>query len=60
MQTLTIPVTVTDEHGATDTQQIQITVNGTNDTPVAGVDVTANVSEGDSAISGQLSAIGCG
>nr|WP_315981314.1 VCBS domain-containing protein [Aliamphritea spongicola] len=56
VQTLTIPVTVTDEHGATDTQQIQITVNGTNDTPVAGVDVTANVSEGDSAISGQLSA----
>ncbi|MBN3564951.1 VCBS domain-containing protein, partial [Aliamphritea spongicola] len=56
VQTLTIPVTVTDENGATDTQQIQITVNGTNDAPVAGADVTASVNEGDSAISGQLSA----
>ncbi|WP_261842456.1 VCBS domain-containing protein [Aliamphritea ceti] len=56
VQTLTIPVTVTDENGATDTQQIQITVNGTNDAPVAGADVSATVSEGDSAISGQLSA----
>ncbi|MBN3564958.1 VCBS domain-containing protein, partial [Aliamphritea spongicola] len=56
VQTLTIPVTVTDENGATDTQQIQITVNGTNDAPVAGADVTATVNEGDSAISGQLSA----
>ncbi|MCV6610616.1 MAG: VCBS domain-containing protein, partial [Amphritea sp.] len=55
-QVLTIPVTVTDEHGATDTQQIQITVTGTNDTPVAGSDVTAAVNEGDSAISGQLTA----
>ena len=55
-QTLTIPVTVTDEHGATDSQQIQITVTGTNDAPVAGADVTANVTEGDSAISGQLTA----
>ncbi|MCV6611838.1 MAG: VCBS domain-containing protein, partial [Amphritea sp.] len=55
-QVLTIPVTVTDEHGATDTQQIQITVTGTNDTPVAGFDVTASVNEGDAAISGQLTA----
>ena len=55
-QTLTIPVTVTDENGATDSQQIQVTVTGTNDAPVAGADVTANVAEGDSAISGQLTA----
>ena len=33
---LTIPVTVTDDQGATDTSQIQITVTGTNDAPVAG------------------------
>ncbi|WP_194468922.1 VCBS domain-containing protein, partial [Amphritea balenae] len=55
-QVLTIPVTVTDDQGATDTQQIQVTVTGTNDAPVAGADVTASVDEGDSAISGQLSA----
>ena len=55
-QTLTIPVTVTDENGATDSQQIQVTVTGTNDAPVAGADVTANVAEGDTAISGQLTA----
>ncbi|MBQ0783776.1 MAG: VCBS domain-containing protein, partial [Amphritea sp.] len=55
-QTLTIPVTVTDENGATDSQQIQVTVTGTNDAPVAGADVTANVAEGDSATSGQLTA----
>jgi len=51
---LTIPVTVTDEHGATDTAQIQITVTGTNDAPVAGVNITANVDEGSASISGQL------
>ncbi len=39
---LTIPVTVTDEHGATDTSQIQITVTGTNDAPVA-IAVSDNV-----------------
>ena len=55
-QVLTIPVTVTDDQGATDTQQIRITVTGTNDAPVAGADVTASVDEGDSAISGQLTA----
>lgn len=31
---LRIPVTVTDEHGATDTTQIYISVQGTNDSPV--------------------------
>jgi len=51
---LTIPIIVTDEHGATDSSQIQITVNGTNDTPVAGVDVTTSVDEGAATITGQL------
>ncbi|RMG33107.1 MAG: hypothetical protein D6720_12110, partial [Gammaproteobacteria bacterium] len=50
-QVLTIPVAVTDNQGATDTQQIQITVQGTNDGPVAGADVTESVEEGDSSIS---------
>ncbi|MBL3601840.1 MAG: VCBS domain-containing protein, partial [gamma proteobacterium endosymbiont of Lamellibrachia anaximandri] len=51
---LTIPVTVTDDQGATDTTQIQITVRGTNDAPVAGADVTTSLDEGASSISGQL------
>ena len=46
--------TVTDDQGATDTSQIQITVVGTNDAPVAGADISAKVAEGDSAIGGQL------
>ncbi|MES9857436.1 MAG: VCBS domain-containing protein, partial [Sedimenticola sp.] len=53
---VTVPVTVTDETGATDTSQIQVTVQGTNDAPVASADVTASVGEGDSTLSGQLSA----
>ena len=35
-EVITIPVTVTDDQGATDMSQIQITVSGTNDAPVAG------------------------
>ncbi|MUK66271.1 tandem-95 repeat protein [Aliivibrio fischeri] len=34
-QTLTIPVTVTDEHGASATQNLEIVITGTNDAPVA-------------------------
>ncbi|MBG0790471.1 MAG: tandem-95 repeat protein, partial [Desulfovibrionaceae bacterium] len=52
--TLTVPVTVTDEHGATDISRIRITVGGTNDAPVAGAEVLASVDEGAAAISGQL------
>jgi VCBS repeat-containing protein len=33
-QILTIPVTVTDDQGAKDTSQLQITVTGTNDVPI--------------------------
>ena len=40
--TLTIPVTVTDDNGATDTTQIQITVQGTNDSISAVVDVDSS------------------
>jgi len=40
---LTIPVTVTDDQGGTDTAQIQITVKGTNDGPVAVADVAETI-----------------
>ncbi|SBS67193.1 VCBS domain-containing protein [Vibrio atlanticus] len=42
ISTFTIPVTVTDSVGATDTKDLVITVTGTNDTPViSGVDTGA-------------------
>ncbi len=53
-EVLTIPVTVTDDKGATDTTQIRITVNGTNDAPLAGADVTNSVDAGDAVINGLL------
>ncbi len=41
-QTLTIPVTVTDEHGAASTQNLEIIVTGTNDAAkVSGVDTSS-------------------
>lgn len=44
-QTLTIPVTVTDEHGVSATQNLEIVITGTNDAAkVAGVD-TGDVAE---------------
>jgi len=51
---INVPVVVTDEHGASDTTQIQITVHGTNDAPVAGASVTTSVDEGAATITGQL------
>jgi len=39
--TETFTVIVTDEHGATDTQVVTITVQGTNDAPVASADVNS-------------------
>ncbi len=38
---VTVPITVTDEEGATDSSQIQVTVSGTNDAPIADSDVIA-------------------
>ncbi len=55
-QLLKVPVTVTDEHGVTDTTEIQITVTGTNDAPVAEAEVVREVDEGGAVISGRLSA----
>jgi VCBS repeat-containing protein len=56
VEILGIPVTVTDEQGASTSTQLQITVNGSNDGPVAGASVTAAVSEGAAVVSGQLTA----
>ncbi len=53
-KTLVIPVTVTDDNGATDTTRITLTVTGTNDVPVAGSEVVKTIDEGAAAISGQL------
>ncbi|MBG0790470.1 MAG: tandem-95 repeat protein, partial [Desulfovibrionaceae bacterium] len=55
--TLTVPVTVADEHGATDAGQIRITVGGTNDAPVAGAEVLASADEGAGTITGQVTAV---
>ncbi|HFQ5220678.1 TPA: VCBS domain-containing protein, partial [Vibrio vulnificus] len=47
-QTLTVPVTVTDEHGASATQNLEIVITGTNDAAlISGVD-TGSVTEGGS------------
>ncbi|TLP78133.1 retention module-containing protein [Pseudomonas nitroreducens] len=51
-QTLAINYTVTDEHGATDTSTLTLTITGTNDAPVAAV-MKETVYE-DSKIGGQL------
>ncbi|MES9902069.1 MAG: cadherin domain-containing protein, partial [Sedimenticola sp.] len=40
---VTIPILVTDERGETASSQIQVTVSGTNDAPVAAADVIASV-----------------
>ncbi|OQX35490.1 MAG: hypothetical protein B0D96_06710, partial [Candidatus Sedimenticola endophacoides] len=53
---LSIPVTVTDEHGASASSRVTVTVTGTNDAPVAGAGVAMAVDEGGAALTGQLSA----
>ncbi len=62
ISTFTIPVTVTDSAGATDTKDLVITVTGTNDTPViSGVDtgtlkedVSANPQNNELTATGKL------
>jgi VCBS repeat-containing protein len=44
-QTVTIPVTVTDKHGATDTKNLVITVHGTEDASIIGGQDTGTVTE---------------
>ncbi|WP_281685941.1 retention module-containing protein [Pseudomonas citronellolis] len=53
-QAISIPVIVTDEHGATNTSILTLTITGTNDAPVAQA-ASAAVNE-DSQIDGQLQA----
>ncbi|GLU36410.1 retention module-containing protein [Pseudomonas sp. NBRC 100443] len=53
-QVISIPVIVTDEHGATNTSTLTLTITGTNDAPVAQA-ARAAVNE-DSQIDGQLQA----
>ncbi|OQX36183.1 MAG: hypothetical protein B0D96_04895 [Candidatus Sedimenticola endophacoides] len=52
-EVISIPVAVVDNHGASDTAYVQITVVGTNDAPVAGADVSAIVNEGAPPIIGR-------
>ncbi|AEX25286.1 VCBS domain-containing protein [Vibrio sp. EJY3] len=57
-QTLTIPVTVTDAAGATDVQNLVITVNGTNDGARMGGNLQYVLAEDQDAIHGELTANG--
>ncbi len=54
-QTITIPVTVTDSTGYTDTKDLVIQVKGTNDTPTLGAITAQTVAEDAAPISGQVS-----
>ncbi|MBP2239435.1 VCBS repeat-containing protein, partial [Sinorhizobium kostiense] len=51
-------VTVTDDNGATDTQTVTITINGTNDAPVIGATASGAVTEDVNVIVGNLSTSG--
>ncbi|MBP9737189.1 MAG: VCBS domain-containing protein, partial [Rhodoferax sp.] len=53
-ETLTVPVTVADSAGATATQNLSITLTGTNDTPTIGGVSTAAVTEDKNVIGGRL------
>jgi len=55
-QVLSIDYTVTDEHGATSSNTLTLTVTGTNDTPIALPSLLNGVKE-DAQISGELKAI---
>ncbi|QSX29768.1 retention module-containing protein [Shewanella cyperi] len=53
--TLSFTVTVTDEFGASDSQQVNITITGTNDAPVLTVDTSGSVTEDVNVLAGMLS-----
>ncbi|MBM9521351.1 VCBS domain-containing protein, partial [Desulforhopalus vacuolatus] len=52
--TAVFTITVDDQNGGTDTQDVTITITGANDAPVAGADITTTVAEGDATINGAL------
>ena len=49
-----VSYTVTDEHGASDTATLTITVHGVNDAPVSGGDTSASGTEDDPSIGGTV------
>ncbi|WP_237444341.1 VCBS domain-containing protein [Sinobacterium norvegicum] len=53
---LTVAVTVTDSQGQTDTQNLVLTVNGSNNIPVVASIATVSVAEGSSPMAGQITA----
>ncbi|MFT5660523.1 MAG: VCBS repeat-containing protein, partial [Sulfurimonas sp.] len=55
-QVITIPVTLSDEHNAQSTMSITLTVEGTNDQPVASSSVVHSMLEGSGSFVGQFSA----
>ncbi|PMG38080.1 hypothetical protein BCU93_01825 [Vibrio breoganii] len=54
MHAETMLVTVTDEHGSSTTQQVVITVEGTNDNPIITHITSRTANEGDKVISGTI------
>jgi VCBS repeat-containing protein len=54
IQTITIPVTVTDDKGATDSENLVITITGTNDTPVLDSITEINTNEDNAFINGTI------
>jgi VCBS repeat-containing protein len=59
---ISVPVFVTDAHGLSDTQQVQITITGTNDVPIVGgidraMGAVAGAAGGRIQVQGQLTAI---
>jgi VCBS repeat-containing protein len=54
VKTITIPVTVTDDKGATDTENLIIKITGTNDDPVLDSITQVNTTEDDAVINGTI------
>ncbi|WP_339087082.1 retention module-containing protein [Shewanella chilikensis] len=53
--TLSFTLTVTDDFGASDSQQVTLTITGTNDAPVLSIDMSGAVTEDVDVINGMLS-----
>uniref|UniRef100_UPI00399A50A1 retention module-containing protein n=1 Tax=Shewanella indica TaxID=768528 RepID=UPI00399A50A1 len=53
--TLSFTLTVTDDFGASDSQQVTLTITGTNDAPVLNIDMSGAVTEDVDVINGMLS-----
>ncbi|MEL4482041.1 VCBS domain-containing protein [Shewanella algae] len=53
--TLSFTLTVTDDFGASDSQQVTLSITGTNDAPVLSIDMSSAVTEDIDVINGMLS-----